>query len=253
MKTAAIAMLLGIIASSSTADADCSREVPIASAIATAQRAESGIAWDTRWIIGFDAIGDFDGGRITFAVPLPTGESMQSARGITPVIEDGHITAVCVEPSALDGRTIHAIFTQPGTAKLGAPLAAGNAVQIIDAADREDLEVQGRVLEPHVGFLAARGISHDAREEALRLTNAPPMIARTFVFVRGADLHASGGLEGKLGGRAKARSTTIGAGLAFVGVVALLVVAAGRLKKRATVERADALLAGEIEAAGRTP
>ena len=71
-------------------------------------------------------------------------------------------------------------------------------------------------------------------------------------YVRGDDLKTAGALEGPLvGTRAKAKSSIAGAALAFLGVVAALLFGARRLKRAASVERADALLVSEIEAAAR--
>ncbi|MBX3228347.1 MAG: hypothetical protein KIT84_06825 [Labilithrix sp.] len=238
--------------------AACQLEVPLAGAIATAHRTEEGIAWDARYVVNVDAVADFQGGRIPLAVPLPPGELLRATPGVTAITEDDRVTALCVEPLALEGRTIRVSFMQPAalgpgrTVPLGAPIAAGITVQIIDAHAKEDLRLdamRGGTLEPHVGFLAARGIGHDAREEARRLTNAPPIVSRTAVYVRGADVHAAGGLEGRIGSRARERGTVIGVALAFVAVVAALVAAAKKLRRAATLERADALLVQEIQLA----
>mgnify|MGYP001555714483 CR=1 FL=1 len=243
--------------------AACANPEPIVSGISVAQRTEEGIGWDARFILDVDASFDFKGGLVTFAMPLPVGETMRLEPGVTAMTEHtpegDRITALCVEPMAVHFRTIHAFFTQTTelrsdrATRLGAPVVAGTAVQIIDGPVGNEIRleaVRGAGLQPHVGFLAAHGINHDAREEARRLTGTPLTVGHTSIYVRGDDLKTSGALEGPLvGTRAKSKGSIAGAALAFLGVVAALVFGARRLKRAATVERADAMLASEIEAA----
>lgn len=184
---------------------------------------------------------------------------MRAEPGVEPIVEGDRIIALCLAPEAVHGRTIHAFFTQTTTlhadraTTLGAPIVAGSSVQIVDAPVGDEVRLEqtrGGGLEPHVGFLAARGIGHDAREEARRLTDTPLLVGHTSIYVRGDDLKTAGPLEGPLvGTRAKSRGSIAGAALAFFGVVAALVFGARRLGRAATVERADALLASEIDAA----
>jgi hypothetical protein len=246
--------------------AACASPAPIVGGISVARRTEEGIGWDARFVLDVDASMDFRGGRVTFAVPLPIGETMREEPGLHPIVEADRIAALCVEPSAVRGRDIHAFFTQTTQLRsdratpIGAPIVAGIAVQIIDAPVGDDIRleaVRGGGLEAHVGFLAARGIGHDAREEARRLTDLPLLVGHTSIYVRGEDLKTAGALEGPLvGTRAKSRGSIAGAALAFVATVAALLFGARRLKRAASVERADALLASEIDAAadprGRT-
>lgn len=235
--------------------------IPIVGGSSLARRSEEGIAWDARFVVDVDASFDFKGGRIAFATPLPADEALRDTPGVTAIVEDGRITGLCVAPNALSGRTIHASFTQstslaPGrSTPLGALVVAGPAVQVVDAPVGDELRlesVRGGGLEPHVGFLAAHGIGHDAREEARRLTELPLPVGHTSIYVRGDDLKTAGPLEGPLlGTRAKARSSIAGAALAFLAVVVALLAGARRLKRAASAERADAVLAAEIDAAAR--
>lgn len=239
--------------------AACLNPAPIVGGISVARRTEEGIGWDARFVLDVDASRDFRGGRVTFAAPLPIGETMRAEPGVEALVEGERITALCVAPEAVHGRTIHAFFTQSTTLRadrsttLGAPIVAGTAVQIVDAPVGDDIRLEatrGGGLEAHVGFLAARGIGHDAREEARRLTETPLLVGHTSIYVRGDDLKTAGPLAGPLvGTRAKSRGSIAGAALAFLGVVAALLFGARRLKRAATVERADALLASEIDAA----
>jgi hypothetical protein len=238
--------------------AACANPAPIVGGISVARRTEEGIGWDARFVLDVDASMDFRGGRVTFAIPLPIGETMRDEPGVHPIVEADRIAALCVEPSAVDGRAIHAFFTQATALRsdhattLGAPIVAGTAVQIVDAHVGDDIRleaVRGGGLEAHVGFLAARGIGHDAREEARRLTDTPLLVGHTSIYVRGDDLKTAGALEGRLiGTRAKSKGSIAGAALAFVAAVAGLLFGARRLKRAASVERADAMLASEIDA-----
>ena len=68
--------------------------------------------------------------------------------------------------------------------------------------------------------------------------------------MRGDDLKAAGALEGPLvGTRAKSKGSIAGAALAFAAAVAALLFGARRMNRAASVERADAVLASEIDAA----
>lgn len=240
--------------------AACVNPAPIVGGISVARRTEEGIGWDVRFVLDVDASVDFRGGRVTFAVPLPIGETMREEAeeaGLHPIIESDRIAALCVEPSAVHGRVIHAFFTQKTALRsdrattLGAPIVAGTEVQIVDAPVGDDIRleaVRGGGLEAHVGFLATRGIGHDAREEARRLTDTPLLVGHTSIYVRGDDLKTGGALEGPLvGTRAKSKASIAGAALAFVAAVAALLFGARRLKRAASVERADAMLASEID------
>jgi len=103
------------------------------------------------------------------------------------------------------------------------------------------------LLERHVGFVAARGIGHDAREEARRRTDLPLDLVTRPVYVRGDDVAAAGGLSARIGDApARSRTNAVAVAVAFAAVVGALVLAARRLRDAATVERADAWLAADI-------
>jgi hypothetical protein len=236
---------------------NCTGTVPIVAGLSIAHRIEGGISWDARFVVDIDAARDFRGGAIMFAAPLP--DVLAPQPGIEAIVDGGRITGLCVSPTALENRTIHAYFTQLDElssrhdTQLGVPIVAGSAVQMVDAAVGDELRlesVRGGGLAPHVGFLAASGIGHDAREEARRLTDAPLPVGRTQIYVRGDDLRTGGALEGHLlGTRAKSPASITGAALAFGFVVLALVALARRLRRAASIERADAVLAAEIDAA----
>ncbi len=244
------AAIVASAANAHAADEPCTASpVPIAAASFTPRRTAEGIAWDARWIVENDASFEFHGGRLIFAAPLPPGERLVDGDGLT-LLPDG--SGVCVRPEALHDRTIHATFVQPaGTSlPLGAPVAEGHAVQIVGTTLGDSrLEPIGGRLERHVGYMAPRVVSDAARAEARRLTDMRPKVTEGLVYLRGED---APGLELRvLEPPARRTSTAVFAFAIFAGLVAALVVAARRLRQRASVEHADALLAAEIDEAAR--
>jgi hypothetical protein len=278
MKGSSLALVVTLIALSTVSPAraadppagpsclpsDAALVLPLEGALVSARNAEEGLVWDARYVVDASAAFAFHGGTVRLAVPLPAGAELRPAPGLSALREPGsaRIVAVCAGPEALHDRAIFATFTErvalaPGsTVKLGAPLAAGSAVQILDtwgafpaAARGGNLDVAaGEVLERHVGFVAARGIGHAARERAREATGAGVNIAATPIYVRGDDVAAAGGLTARVTeAPARKTSSAVGIALVFGSIVLALVLAARRLRTLATVERADALLAADID------
>jgi hypothetical protein len=234
--------------------------IPLAGGVASAHRVAEGLAWDVRFIVDADTAFDFRGGALFFAVPLPAGERMLPTDGVSELMEGDRVVGLCVARHAIHDRTVSSSFVQPvalgdATTPLGVPVAAGSTVQILETSLGEArLDVTtGGVLEKHVGFVAARGVGHDAREEARRLGNVQARIDTSPVYVRGEDVRAMGGLSARLiDPQARSRGGVLGVFLLFAGVVGALAFAARRLHRTANVERVDALLASEIDDASRT-
>jgi hypothetical protein len=241
--------------------------VHVAAALHTLRRADDGLVHDARFVIDPGATLDFAGGAIPFAVPLPVGERLRPADGLSPIVDPtGRVTGICVAPEGLRDGAVVASFSQPlalraGTrTTFGAPVAAGGVVQILDPSRAFDprsatlsIEITSNataandLLERHVGFVAARGIGHDAREEARRRTDLPLDLVTRPVYVRGDDVAAAGGLSARIGDApARSRTNAVAVAVAFAAVVGALVLAARRLRDAATVERADAWLAADI-------
>ena len=234
--------------------------IPLAGAVFTARALEDGLGWDARFILDVDAAFDFRGGVLPFAVPLPSGEELVPAPGLAAVTDGDRIVGLCVGRDALRDRTVSASFVQrPAAAasvgvELGAPVAAGSAVQIIETSigERRIEPAATPLLEKHVGYVAPRAISHGAREEARRLTDVRAKVSTSPIYVRGDDVHAIGGLTGRIvDPQTRARRSAAGVGIVFAGIVGALVLAARKLRDTAGVERADALLASEIDATTR--
>jgi hypothetical protein len=228
-------------------------DVPVAGAAFAPRRVEDGLAWDSRFIVSADASFGFTGGPIRFAAPLPAGERMLPAQGLEPIVEGDRIAGLCVQPAALHDRTVHATFVHNTTIApnraipLGAPIAEGEAVQIVETTAGETrIEIASDALEKHVGYVAPRAVSDGAREEARRLTDERPRIGRDLAYVRGQNV--GHGLEMRfLEPPAQRRTNAAGVVLVFVALVGGLVLAARKLRARAEEERADALLASEID------
>jgi hypothetical protein len=234
-------------------------DVRVAGALFTPTRTTDGIDWSAHWVLTPDGAADLDGGAtrvVRFAVPLAGDDSIEPAVGVAPLVEQGRVTGIVVDRSGLDDRTVRVVVHQRGvrggSVRVGAPVAAGSALQIIDGDLGADTRLEvatGRVLERGVGHVAPPGTSHAARDEARRLTGYEPRVTGAPIFVRGDDVVLAGGFSGTVV-TAKARGHTSAVALAalFVASVAALVFAMRKLRHAASVERADALLAAEVDA-----
>ena len=138
--------------------------------------------------------------------------------------------------------------------RLGAPVAAGHAVQIIDGDLKTGVRLEvstGRALERHVGYVVSPGVSHPAREEARRLTGYDARVSGAAIYVRGDDVKTAGGLTATLETPGeRSRRGAVGIAIVFALVVALLLAAVRKLRHAASVERADAILAAELDSLG---
>jgi len=255
-------VLIALVALAASAHAEPPRETAVASALFTPVRVQDGLEWRIRWVLTPEAGHDLTEGMpraVRFAVPLGPDEALEPTWGITPIVEHGAVVGVTLDQSGLiDGRVIAATLHQKlapdhvHDVRLGAPVAGGSALQIIDAdvggGTRFELE-PSRVLEKRVGFMAPPGASPAAREEARRLTGYVEHLSGAALYVRGDDVKALGGLVATLETpRARARGGVIGIAVAFAALVLALGVAVRKLRHAAGVERADAILAAEVDA-----
>jgi len=214
----------------------------VAGALVTVKQ-DDALVWNVRWVIAHEDMGK-DSAVITFAAPLPKGETMIPRDGVTPVMDDGHIVGVRVDKWGND-RMVQATFVQPGyTAHgpLGVPFADGTAIQILDS----DMGAGAR-LEMDRNRLTERRVAQAAREEAVRLTGYQPQPSDTAYYLRGSDVRAANGLRGAVVtiGERTARMSMIAA-VAFAAMVAALFFAWRSIRRAAASERADAVLAEEI-------
>ena len=257
-------VLLALVAFAASADAEPPRETAISAALFTPVRMQDGLEWRIRWVLTPEAAHDLAEATpraVRFAVPLAADEMLESTWGITPIVEHGAVVGVVLDQAGLtNGRVVAASLHQRIASegvrevRVGAPVAAGSALQIIDAdvggGTRLAIE-PGRLLEKRVGFMASPGASPAAREEARRLTGYVEHLSGAAVYVRGDDVKTLGGLVAALETpRARARGGVIGIAVLFAAVVLALGVAMRRLRHAAGVERADAILAAEVDALG---
>jgi len=260
-------VLIALLAVAAGAHADPPpplRETVVSTALFTPTRVADGLEWHVRWVLSPEAAQDLADGSsrvVRFAVPLGPAETFESTWGITPVVEGGKVVGVVLDRAGVvDGRVVTTTLHQPIPSDharggpLGAPVAVGSALQIIDgdlgAGTRLELDA-GRVLEKRVGYMAPPGASHAAREEARRLTGYEGRLSGAAIYVRGDDVKTLGGLVATLETpRARGRGGVVGLAFVFGAIVLALVAAVRRLRHDASVERADAVLAAELDALG---
>lgn len=236
------------------------QEAHVAGGLFTPTRTDGGISWRAHWVLTPESATDLDRGSrlVRFAMPLGPDETVEAGFGVTPFVEGGAVTGVVVDRTAADGRTVRGVVHQRlagdgrKVARLGSPVAAGSSLQIVDtdlgAGVRFEVET-ANVLERHVGFVAPPGIGHAAREEARRLTGYEARVNGAALYVRGDDVHGANGLRASVvTPAARAHGGTIAIAVAFVAIVAALFAAVRKLRHAASVERADALLAAEVDA-----
>ncbi len=231
----------------------------VAGALFSPSRTDDGITWHARWVLTPESATEIAEGaslELRFAVPLAESEVVETTPGVAALIENGHVTGIVVDRSAGPGRTMSAVVRHctslDGSQRYGAPVAAGSALQIIDgdlgSGTRFEVET-GRILEQGVGHVAPPGTSHAAREEARRLTGYTARVTGAAVYVRGDDVRVQGGLAATVvTARARGHRGTLAIGVVFGAIVLALLGAVRKLRNAAAVERADALLASELDA-----
>lgn len=239
------------------------REERVAGALFTPTRVDDGLEWRVHWVLTPEAAEAIVKGAtraVRFAVPLTAAETVEKTWGVVPFTEAGQVVGVLVDRTGLDGRLVTTIVHQHVArdgglgVRLGAPVAAGNALQIIDGdlGGGTRLEIDtGRTLERRVGYVAPPGVSHGAREEARRLTGYDARVSGAAIYVRGDDVKAVSGLVATVETpRGRGHRGAIGIAIVFGAVVIALFAAVRKLRHAASVERADAILAAELDALG---
>ena len=230
----------------------------------TPTRVEDRLVWRAQWVLERDDAAEIAEGAtrtLRFAVPLPEGESLDPAPGLEPLLDGGRLVGARVDARALAGRSVQATLRQPlardatKAIPLGAPVAAGAAAQIVDGDLGAGMRLEvthAKGIERHVGFTAPIEIGHSAREEARRLTGYASRVTGAPLYVRGEDVRTRGVLTADLVSASAQRSRGgMAVGVGFAAAVAALIVAMKRLHARATEERADAVLAADIERSAR--
>ena len=195
---------------------------------------------------------------IDLAFPLPAGTTIDPSTEIAPVERDGRIVAFRVlTPGAIRGR-VDVLLAEPfdrhgDAARLGAPLASGNAVQIVELSGDDDLRFEPDAtmqIERHVGFFAPAELAPAARDACdravgyvrLRTIDDPLYVQVTPQIVAGE------GLQGTLSTRAdRGRSGAIGAAGIFLAILVALVLVQRKLAATARIEHAEQTLAAEFD------
>jgi hypothetical protein len=237
-------------------------EAHVAAALFTPARTDDGIHWDARFVLATDFAGTVAENEtfvVRFAHPLPEGESLwleapfSGVPSIRGVYDSGRMIAVRVPGSLVEGRVVHARFVQrvakdAGALVLGAPIAQGPATQIVEGAIGAGtrFELDEKKFERHVGYVTTRGVDPSSREEARRLTGATHGMSAALIYVRGDDVGE--GIDARIvSTRDRAQSGFLPIVGVFAAIVAALLFALSRLRHAASVERADAILAADIE------
>lgn len=258
----ALLVLIGLIGSAHAAPAvplAPSGDARVAGALLSPTRTDDGVLWHAQWVLTPESANEIAAGAslvVRFAVPLAEGASVEPSAGVRPVVEDGHVTGVVVDRAAGAGRTmsaaVHHRTSLDGVRRYAAPVAAGSALQIVDGDLGEGVRFEvetGRYLEKGVGHVAPPGTSHAAREEARRLTGYTARVTGAALYVRGDDVRAQGGLTAAaITPRERNHRGAVAMAVAFAAIVIALGAAVRRLRHAASVERADALLASELDA-----
>jgi hypothetical protein len=195
---------------------------------------------------------------IDLAFPLPLGTTVDPSSEIDPVEQSGRIVGFRVlSPGAIRGR-VDVLLSEPldrhgNAARIVAPLAAGDAVQIVEVTGADDLRFEPDPLtglERHVGFFAPPDLAPAARDACdravgyvrLRTIDDPLYLQST------PRITADEGLHGTFSTREdRGRSGAIWAAALFVGVVVSLVVVQRRLAYTARIEHAEQTLAAEFD------
>jgi len=259
----AVALVLSLVLLSSArahAEPRVQTAAHVMGGLYTPVRNDDLLVWHARWILSVEDAEEVSHGAtrtIRFAALLPEGETLEAASGIEAMVENDRLAGVRADWRALEGRSVRATLRQPlpraasTGIPLGAPFAVGTATQIVDGdlGKGARLEVAAaRGIEKHVGFTGPAEIGHGARDEARRLTGYEPRLTGAPLYVRGDDIAARGVLKADVTSASERESRGgIAVGAGFVVVVGALVLAMKKLGSRASVERADALLAAEIE------
>lgn len=209
-----------------------------------------------------------DGARtIELAYPLPEGTVIEISTDATPVRREQRVVAFEVLPEAEFRGKVVVTLSEPFDRRardthLRPPVAAGDAVQIVDITGADDLRFEPAPqtrLARHVGFFAPVDLPPSARhacDRAVGYFRARPTDDPMYL-VPSAPLAAEQGIRGTLVSTAdRLRTGAIGAGGVFVALVVGLVLMLRKLARAAKIEQAERALAAEyasLESEGERP
>lgn len=195
--------------------------------------------------------------QVPLAFALPPSATIDASPEVAPVARDGRVVGLSLRVPYVDDRALSVSITEPldrrgREVRLAPPLAAGDAVQIVDVEGGGDLrfEPDARThLARHVGFFAPVDLPPSARDAAdravgyrrARATDDPVYLTATSAIA------AEGGLRGTLVSAAeRLRTGALGAGAVFVALIAALALLLRKLAHAARIEQAERALAAEF-------
>lgn len=195
--------------------------------------------------------------RIQLAFPLPAGAKIEVSPDVAPIEREGRLVALQVLAPYSAGRiivvTVAERLSRSGReAKLAPPLAAGDAVQIVDVDGVDDarFEPDARThLARHVGFFAPIDLPPSARDACDRGIGYHRVRAvdDPMYLVASPTIAADEGIRGTLvSASERLRTGALGMGGAFVAIMAALAALQRRLARAAKVEQAERALAAEF-------
>lgn len=195
---------------------------------------------------------------LDLAFPLPEGTTFDSSTEAEAIERAGRIVGFRLTPFGESRRHVIVSFAEPldrhgSSARIAAPLAAGDAVQIVEVTGEDDLRFEPDAstrLDRHVGFFASAELPPSARDACDRAvgyvrlrTIDDPLYAQA-----NPPIVADEGIRGALSTRAdRGRIGAIGAASIFLGLVVGLVLLQRRLTRTARIEHAEQALADEFE------
>jgi hypothetical protein len=241
---AALALAISAVAAASTG--------PVAAARHDGEVAESTVRWRSHYVLR-----DGAPATIELAFPLPEGTVFEPSAYVEPITRAGRVIALRVLPEGLSRGHLAVALTEPRDthgrdARLAPPLAAGDAVQLVDVGGGDDLRFEPSprtALERHVGFFAPVDLppsARDACDRAVGYVRARPSDDPIYLTASPL-LIKDEGLHGTFTSAAdRLRTGALGAGGAFVVLVLGLVFLQRRLARAAKIEQAERTLAAEF-------
>jgi hypothetical protein len=244
LSAAAISLSLSGLAAASTG--------PVAAARHDGAVTAATIRWRSEYVLRDGAPATID-----LAFPLPEGTVIEPSAGVAPVERAGRVVALRVLPEGASRGRIAVALTEPfdrrgGDARLAPPLAAGDAVQLVDVGGADDLRFEPAAktgIERHVGFFAPVDLgpsARDACDHAVGFVRARPSDDPVYLTASPA-LVADEGVRGTFTSAAdRLRAGALGAGSVFVVLVVALALLQRRLARAAKIEQAERTLAAEF-------
>jgi hypothetical protein len=195
---------------------------------------------------------------LDLAFPLPEGTTLDSSTEAEAIERAGRIVGLRFVPFGASTRHVIVAFAEPldrrgSAARIAAPLASGDAVQIVEVTGEDDLRFEPDAstrIDRHVGFFAPTELAPSARDACdravgyvrLRTIDDPLYVQVTPQIVD------EEGIRGTLSSRSdRGRIGALGAASVFIGLVVGLVLLQRRLTRTARIEHAERTLAAEFE------